>query len=568
MRRDAHQFDLKSHLHYHSPCAFRCSQAASDTPKWSELSKDIPGRSGKQVNLRANGCCMPLRLPGPAIAVANAPAGSPALTPLLPSSTHVQCRERWFNALDPSICHGPFSEAEDKALLELVLMHGTSWKAISLSLPGRSENSCKNRYNSMLRKRANAERLEDTSKRLSTGPPDVVSSSSSAAGASSSSSSSTAVVDPDASVADAVDEFVDDDGAAVDGATPKKRKTSSRTSGRRSRAADDATGVAHASSSSASAIPVPIQLLTPLGARQVYDDQSQAPQSSIVFLDATMEQEAAGFDGHDDHDAADNGRQHLDELQFAQGHGAASSSSSAVAAIRPVPIYASAGASSSSSSSDTSRASSSRLPEAAAGCGSSTAPSPAVPLSPRMSETCAVLVTLLEAPRPPSPPTASSSSSSAAPGGGSLPVLAGPAARAGVTIADEMPGWTPIRPQSRCQSVPMVSPHLRRPSCDDEDDANPHRPPGSPLVAGKDRGVFIAATAFQPGAASLNSAQEFKMSSEPSAGTVVEAAFAGTGLRVLRPAPAAAGNAAERLEKPRLQGGGLSISANALVGHP
>lgn len=48
-----------------------------------------------------------------------------------------QCRERWYNHLDPTVNKGPFTVEEDIKLLELKIERGTKWARIAESLPGR-----------------------------------------------------------------------------------------------------------------------------------------------------------------------------------------------------------------------------------------------------------------------------------------------------------------------------------------------------------------------------------------------------------------------------------------------
>jgi hypothetical protein len=75
------------------------------------------------------------------------------LSTLLPGRIGKQCRERWFNALDPSINRGPWTAEEDRLLLELHNKFGNHWTKIGGVMPTRSENSIKNRWNSTLSKR-------------------------------------------------------------------------------------------------------------------------------------------------------------------------------------------------------------------------------------------------------------------------------------------------------------------------------------------------------------------------------------------------------------------------------
>jgi Myb-like DNA-binding domain len=78
--------------------------------KWSMCSKNIPGRSGKQ------------------------------------------CRERWFNILNPNVKKGDWKPEEDALIFQMFQTCGPKWTMIAGCLEGRTENSIKNRFYSTIRK--------------------------------------------------------------------------------------------------------------------------------------------------------------------------------------------------------------------------------------------------------------------------------------------------------------------------------------------------------------------------------------------------------------------------------
>lgn len=64
-----------------------------------------------------------------------------------------QCRERWFNHLDPSTRKREWTEDEEMIIFNYQQQHGNQWSEIAKFLNGRSDNTIKNHFYATIRRK-------------------------------------------------------------------------------------------------------------------------------------------------------------------------------------------------------------------------------------------------------------------------------------------------------------------------------------------------------------------------------------------------------------------------------
>ncbi|KAM1484336.1 hypothetical protein TB2_035545 [Malus domestica] len=76
------------------------------------------------------------------------------------------CRLRWINYLRPDLKRGPFSEIEERTIVDVHRILGNKWAQIAKHLPGRTDNEVKNFWNSCIKKKLIAQGFDPNTHNL------------------------------------------------------------------------------------------------------------------------------------------------------------------------------------------------------------------------------------------------------------------------------------------------------------------------------------------------------------------------------------------------------------------